>query len=73
MAEFYNDTNMLTIMFYFKPNNSLDGLDSLENPNIFGPHMEQVTLMPADFIALRGKYKIKKRTIQHMTIGAKRR
>ena len=65
MAEFYNDTNMLTIMSYFKPNNSLNGIGSLENPNIFGPHMEQATLMPADFVALRGRYEIQKNNAAH--------
>lgn len=65
MAEFYNDTDLLSVMSYFTPNNMSSVLTDYENPNIFGSHMNQATLMPADYIALRARYGVQQNSIAH--------
>ena len=65
VAEFYNDTDLLSVMSYFTPNNQSSLLTDYENPNIFGPHLHQATLMPADYIALRARYGVQENSLAH--------
>lgn len=55
-ARTWNDTQLLSTMSYFSPNNGNSDLGSHEHPSIKGDHLYNKTIMPVDYYALRNLY-----------------
>jgi len=55
-AEIWNDTRLLTNMSYFDPNNGNGVRHIMEHSTISGSHINNATMMAADYYALRDVY-----------------